>query len=194
MHYTLETAPEVTPTLENEKQLIDHARKDSRRFAPLYAHYFESVYRFVWSKVRNGDLAGDLTSQVFSKAITALPKYKHQGVALGAWLMRIAINEVNLHYRERKKAAEVSLTTELVDGMLDALETAPEPDKRQALIDGLNALDAASVSLLEMRFFEEMRFSEMGAILGISEDNAKVRTYRALRALKTIIFADDAQV
>ena len=184
----------MTPPLENEAQLIDLARKDPRRFAPLYAHYFDPVYRFVWSKVRNGDLAGDLTSQVFSKAMTALPKYKHQGLALGAWLMRIAVNEVNMYYRQTKRAAEVPLTVQLVDGMLEALDAPPETDKRQRLIDGLNALDAPQVSLLEMRFFEELRFSEMGEILGISEDNAKVRTYRALRALKTIIFADDAQV
>lgn len=159
----------------------------------MYEHYFEEVFRFVWSRVKDRDLAADLTSQTFSKALAAIGKYKHRGVGLGAWLIRIAINEVNMHFRQAKRRAEVPLGPQVVDRLLDEFEQGNHSDhQRQRLINGLNALNEEQVMLIELRYFEGRRFAEMGVLLAISEDNAKVRTYRALSALKKAIFASDA--
>jgi RNA polymerase sigma-70 factor (ECF subfamily) len=160
----------------------------------LYEHYFEEVFRFAWSRVKDRDLAGDLTSQTFSKALVALPKYKSQGVGLGAWLMRIALNQINMHFRKAKRDAEVPLTLDVADRLLEEVSSPVDDARRQRLIDGLNQLQEHEVALIELRYFEQRRFAEIGEILGISEDNAKVRTYRALGALKNAIFASDAQV
>ena len=40
--------------------------------------------------------------------------------------------------------------------------------------------------LIEMRFFEKRSFREIGEILEITENNAKVKTFRALEKLKQI--------
>ena len=160
----------------------------------MYEHYFEEVFRFAWSRVKDRDLAGDLTSQTFSKALVALPKYKSQGVGLGAWLMRIALNQINMHFRKAKRDAEVPLTLDVADRLLEEVSSPVDDARRQRLIDGLNQLQEHEVALIELRYFEQRRFAEIGEILGISEDNAKVRTYRALGALKNAIFASDAQV
>lgn len=145
--------------------------------------------------MKQDDLAGDIAAQTFVKAIHHLPKYKITDVPLGAWLFRIAINELNQFYRDQKKQAEVPLSEVVLDRLLaEAGETKGDDSKRKRLIDGLNKLSSAEVDLIEMRFFEERRFSEMGEILGISEDNAKVRTYRALKQLKTVIFRSDEEV
>ena len=185
--------PTLNPPLANEAKLIAAAKRDPRLFAPLYEHYFEEVFRFVWSRVKDKDLAADLTSQTFSKALSAIGKYKHRGVGLGAWLMRIAINEVNMHFRQAKRRAEVPLGPQVVDRLLDEFEQGNHSDhQRQRLINGLNSLNEEQVMLIELRYFEGRRFAEMGALLAISEDNAKVRTYRALSALKKAIFASDA--
>ena len=40
--------------------------------------------------------------------------------------------------------------------------------------------------LIELRFFEERPFSEVAEIIGITENNAKVKTYRAIDRLKII--------
>lgn len=159
----------------------------------MYEHYFEEVFRFVWSRVKDRDLAADLTSQTFIKALAAIGKYKQRGVGLGAWLMRIAINEVNMYFRQTKRRAEVPLGPQVVDRLLDEFEQGNRSDhQRQRLINGLNALNEEQVMLIELRYFEGRRFAEMGVLLAISEDNAKVRTYRALSALKKAIFASDA--
>ena len=43
------------------------------------------------------------------------------------------------------------------------------------------------LQLIEMRFFEKRSFKEIGEILEITENNAKVKTYRILEKLKKII-------
>lgn len=159
----------------------------------MYEHYFEEVFRFVWSRVKDKDLAADLTSQTFSKALSSIGKYRYKGVGLGAWLMRIAINEVNMHFRQTKRKAEVPLGPQVVDRLLDEFQQGDHTDdRRQRLVAGLNTLNEEQVMLIELRYFEGRRFAEMGTLLAISEDNAKVRTYRALSALKKAIFASDA--
>ena len=57
----------------------------------------------------------------------------------------------------------------------------------EALLSGLNQLDDEAASYIELRFFEGRSFKEMAEILGISADNAKVRTYRVLKQLRTIM-------
>ena len=53
-----------------------------------------------------------------------------------------------------------------------------------ALMNLLHTLEEEALQLIEMRFFEEMSFKEIGYILEITENNAKVRTYRLLDKLR----------
>jgi RNA polymerase sigma-70 factor (ECF subfamily) len=41
--------------------------------------------------------------------------------------------------------------------------------------------------LIELRFFEKRSFAEVGDIVGITENNAKVRVYRILDKIKKIM-------
>ena len=61
------------------------------------------------------------------------------------------------------------------DDMEEWLERLP------ALLDGLKPQD---LELIELRFFESKSFKDIGFILGITENNAKTRTYRILKRIK----------
>jgi RNA polymerase sigma-70 factor (ECF subfamily) len=63
-----------------------------------------------------------------------------------------------------------SYKKELVTVLKKALQYLSEPD----------------MLLIELRFFEERSFFEVGQIIGITENNAKVKTYRAIDKLKII--------
>jgi RNA polymerase sigma-70 factor (ECF subfamily) len=47
-------------------------------------------------------------------------------------------------------------------------------------------LDNEEMELIELRYFEKHSFKEVGEILEITENNAKVRTYRVLEKLKKL--------
>src|SRR5690606_38641575 len=88
---------------------IELSKKDNRYFAPIYERYHEQIFRFVYKRMDNIDDAGDITSQVFFKALVNLKSFKHTASPFVSWLYRIALNEVNQFYRDQKKKRTVNI-------------------------------------------------------------------------------------
>jgi RNA polymerase sigma-70 factor (ECF subfamily) len=172
---------------EEEKSWILAARDQPEAFAPLYERYFKPIYIFINRRVANPDLAGDLTSQTFTKALVNVRKYEFRGLPFSAWLYRIALNEVNMHFRKASKHVEVDLPIHLVDSMIETMEEHPDEERRTRVVEAMNELKFDQVELIEMRFFENRRFKEIGDILGITEENAKMRVYRAVNKLRSAV-------
>src|SRR5258708_23862066 len=66
---------------------------EAEAFGALYDRYVERVYRYVFYRVRNEAEAEDVTSDVFMRALRAMPKYEPRQAFL-AWLYRIARNAI----------------------------------------------------------------------------------------------------
>lgn len=170
--------------MDEEWQLIADAKKESRAFEPLYNRYFESIFRFIHQRLDSLDTARDLTQQTFIKALGSIQKYENRGVPFKSWLYRIALNELNAYFRQNKGGRCLNIDDEDILELRDELEEDPYRDFYPRLSEQLMQLDAESLNLVEMRFFERRSFREIGEILGISENNAKVRMYRLLEKLK----------
>lgn len=170
---------------EIEIQHIEASKTNSQCFEPLYKKYYEQILKFVYKRMDNLDDTREVTSIVFSKAISNINKYKDNGHPFSSWLYRIALNEITQFYRDSKKMRAVSIEEkglkyiaeetggykrELISVLKKAMQYLSEPD----------------LLLIELRFFEERPFSEVGEIIGITENNAKVKTYRAIDKLKII--------
>src|SRR5438445_5862150 len=82
------------PEEAQERLLVEAAQEDAGRFAELYEIHFERVYTYVARRVRDRDVAEDLTSEVFHKALANLPRFKWTGAPFAAWLFRIASNTI----------------------------------------------------------------------------------------------------
>ncbi len=178
-----------------EKKLIQAAKRNSKEFARIYELYHNDLFRFVHKRVSDVDLTADLVSQTFIKAMINLSSYKHTGAPLKSWIYRIAINEVNMHFRSTKKMTVTKLSSEMLACLSDEIEELPSNEsKMRQLVEGLNQLDEASTLLIEMRYFEQMRHRQIGEILGISEDAAKMKVIRAFKRLKSIILRTDEKI
>jgi DNA-directed RNA polymerase specialized sigma24 family protein len=89
---------ETAATSDEEALLVARAKEDLTAFAPLYARYLTPVYRYCYARLGDREAAEDATSQVFTRALVALPE--HRGGSFGAWLFAIALNVVaNQHRR-----------------------------------------------------------------------------------------------
>lgn len=174
------------PPILSEKNLIILAKKDSQFFAPIYKKYHEQIYRFVYQRMDREEDAEDITSQVFLKALINLGKYKFQGHPFSSWLYKIALNEVNQYYRKNKNQRVINIQSEQDLKVIVEEAGCEEYDneKKKALLNGLADLKEEKLALIEMRFFEKRSFKEIAEILGITENNAKVRTYRVLEEMK----------
>ena len=167
-----------------EQQLVLQAQRDESAFSALYDRYFDGVFGFVYRRTDDEETAGDITSQVFLKALQSLRKYQFRGLPFSAWLYRIASNEVNKYYRKKKRKVVFSLEEERVRDLIDEGDEDNKEVHLKILVDTMNEMPTEVVEVLELRFFEEKGFKEIAFILDITESGAKMRTYRALEKLK----------
>lgn len=173
--------------LKDEEALILKSQADPEAFRPLYEKYFKRIFLFVHHRVGDKSLTADITSQVFLKALLNINKFSFRGLPFSAWLFRIALNECNDFFRKNSRYRHVTMEEEMVEHLYEELtsETRLE-DLRQQLPSILQKLSVDELQIIELRFFEQRPFKEVGDILGISETYAKVRVYRILEKMKKL--------
>lgn len=174
-------------SLEQERKWIAEAKKDPSFFRPLYEKYANSVYRYFVRRTDDLVLAEELCSTTFYKALDRIRSFTWQGKPFGAWLFRIAANELRKHFRDRKPIYIIE------EDKLDCIDVEPREvqDFLPLLIEALDQLSDFDLRLLELKFFEEKTFKEISHLLDVGESAAKMRIYRLLSKLKRSIEEDD---
>jgi len=92
--------PEV-PELVGERKLVDQARTDPDAFAHLYRYYVPRIHAFSSRRCGSRDMADDITAVTFERALRGLESFQWERGGFGAWLFRIAANELVDHHRCR---------------------------------------------------------------------------------------------
>jgi RNA polymerase sigma-70 factor (ECF subfamily) len=170
----------------NERLLVQAAQKEPARFAELYEAHFERVYAFIVKRVRERQVAEDLTSEVFHKALAALPNFNWRGVPFGAWLVRIANNVVTDQWRKSSREV-LEDPPEVVD------EVNPEQTEQSAQLFRMVAqLPADQRRVIGMRFAEGKSIKEIAQELKRSEGAIKQLQFRGLEALRAKLGGEHA--
>ena len=172
--------------LIEEQGLINRAKKDPSSFGPLYKEYHEQIFRYIYQRMDDEELAFDVTSQVFMKALNNIHKYEFRGVPFSSWLYRIAKSELYQAFRDKKAERTVNVESIHLFDVAEELEEDSTERNKTLIYKCLALLKENDVQLIEMRFFEKRNFKEIGEILEMTENNAKVKTFRALEKLKQL--------
>lgn len=167
-----------------ENSHVEAAKKNPAKFEYLYKKYHEQIFRYVYQRMDDKELAFDVTSQVFMKALTNIHKYQFKGVPFASWLYRIAKSEVYQSYKETKKKRTVNVESVHIFEMMEEFEEESNEHLKQKLIRLIAELPELDLQIVEMRYFEKRSYREIGEILDMTENNAKVRAYRILGKLK----------
>ncbi|MCR9173394.1 MAG: sigma-70 family RNA polymerase sigma factor [bacterium] len=172
--------------LQEELVIIQEAKENPERFGPLYQKYHEQIFRYIYQRMDDEHLAFDVTSQVFVKALKNLHKYEYRGVPFSSWLYRIAKSELYQAFRDRKARRTVNVESMHLFEMVEEMEEDDSSANKKKLLQCLSLLKDGDLQLIELRYFEKRSYREIGDILEITENNAKVRTFRALERLKKL--------
>ncbi|MCW3076573.1 MAG: rpoE [Bacteroidetes bacterium] len=170
--------------LNEELLIIEAAKLNPERFAPLYDKYYKQIFNYLYQRMEDKDSAFDITGQVFLKALINLNTYQFKGVPFASWLYRIAYNEMMQLFRSQKDKRAVNAD---IGDLRFICEENEEPffEEYIPVIKRLILqLDNDDLQMVEMRFFEKRPFKEIAEILDITEVNAKVRMYRIIEKLK----------
>lgn len=129
--------------------LIAAARADPRRFAPLYERYISPVYRYCYLQLGNAPAAEDATSEVFLKALSALPGFR--GGTVAAWLLQIARNTVLDARRRHRPTVPIEAAGEIADRGRTPEGMAVDAATLAALRDALAALPNDQRTAVELQ-------------------------------------------
>jgi len=178
--------------LVDEQAIVEAAKKDPKNFAGLYDKYYEQIFRFIYQRVNDKEHAFDATQQVFMKALDSIHKYEFRGVPFASWLYRIASSEATNLFRTKKAERTVNIDSVSVYVIIEEMQESKIDQYHDKIVNIIGEeLEEDELQLIEMRFFEKRSFKEIGEILNITENNAKVKTYRVLDKLKQKIGTDN---
>ena len=177
--------------IKHEYEILQKARKNPKAFGELYEKYFDRIFNYVYRQTEDEDLTADLCSQTFLLALKNIDKYEFRGVPFSAWLYRIALNEVQGYYRNTKKERVVQFSEEALLLLRKDLHPTDNQDEEEnnepLLLRCLEQLNKEDMVWIELRFFENRSFREIAAIQQVTENNAKLKTYRILEKLRKFV-------
>lgn len=164
-------------------------------FEAWFHEHRTAVYRYVRFRVATREVAEDVTSEVFMKALRSLHRYDEMKASPRTWLLRIARNAVTDHLRalRRRGSLHVSLdrVPDLVADVPSQEERVVREERIQRLLNGSQTLRKADQEILSLRYGSGLDNREIAEHLGISNNAVAVRLHRALRRLKAAVDHDD---
>ena len=168
---------------------------NSQSFSILVDRYKKRVYGFIFSKVKDAELADDVFQDTFVKVIKnlRLGKYKDEGRFL-SWVMRIAHNIIMDHFRKinrlpkyESKHEDLDVLDRLIEQSNSIEDLMIESQIHADLSILINELPKTQKEVLFMRLFQELSFKDIGEQTGVSINTALGRMRYAILNLRKLI-------
>ena len=164
---------------------------DAEAFGELYDLYVDQVYRYVRYRVPTSQLAEDLTSETFLRALRRIASFTWQGRDVGAWFVTIARNLIADHYKSGRYRLELS--TDDVTGTgpaptVDGPEAVVlESMQNKVLLEAVKKLRSEQQECIVLRFLQGLSVAETAQVMGKNDGAIKALQYRAIRTLGRIL-------
>lgn len=174
----------------SEEEIVDLLQRaqayDALAFDRLYEVYAHSIFRYLYHRLNDREVAEDLTGEAFLRLMENIGNFrlgpKDQKAIFSGWFYRIAHNLMIDYLRRQAKHTEISpdVQTSSDDHPVLVMERGIAQSRIQAALSQLTQ-DQQDVVIL--RFFEEMSNAEVAKIMGRTEGAVKALQHRALAAL-----------
>ena len=182
--------------LEQEKQVVERAKKDTEAFGELYDHYYSQIFGYVLRRTASIEIAQDVTSEVFFKALKNLGQFRWRGTPFSSWLYCIATHEIANYFRKSKHGQfsleevsnSISISSPSIEAeVLEAEEELKRHEDFLILHESISKLSVKYQEVITLRFFENKQVKEIGEILGKREGTVKSLLHRGLEKLRKLM-------
>lgn len=158
----------------------------NKEFIEAYNSFSDAIYRHIYFRIYNKDLAKDMVQDTFTRTWNYLRKGA-QVQNLKAFLYKVANNLIIDEYRKKK---EISL-----DGLQKNGFDVESPDQDKIVKDVENSnvlriikkLEPHHREIIVMRYINDLTIKEISEIIGQSENVVSVRINRAVKELKKLL-------
>jgi RNA polymerase sigma-70 factor (ECF subfamily) len=170
----------------SDAELVTHAQRgDVNSLGRLYDRHRESIFRYLWIRLDDRQLAEDLTGDVFMRMLDALPRYQMKGLPFRAWLYRIAHNLMIDHFRKLNHQAAMPLE------IAEEQKAGDDPDRAieqilmsERLQTALMDLEPTQCDVVTLRFLVGLSLQETALTVGKTEAAVKALQHRGLGSLR----------
>jgi RNA polymerase sigma-70 factor, ECF subfamily len=194
MSHTLQmrqpVAQEATATDQlPDRDLVLSAKTDPQAFAVLYTRYADPIFRHCYRRLGSREAAEDATSQVFTRALAALPRFDSSNDGFRSWLFTIANHVLADHHRSEKHRGSLDALEEAPDGSLSPEELAIASDTERSLREAMELLPRREREVVELRL-AGLTGPEIGAVLGCRRNAVAAAHFRAVNHLRAFLGID----
>lgn len=169
-----------------EGALVARAAGNPEAFAPLYLRYFDRIHAFCYRRLGNSEEAADVTSIVFSRALSSL--HTCRGDSFRSWLFTIAHNALTDHYRNRRSESSLDDAVWLLDRRPSPEDEAIAHEAQRTIASMLAELPEEQRHVVELRL-AGLTSREIGAVLGKRPNAIDQAQYRAMTRLRVLAAA-----
>ncbi len=172
--------------------------RQRREIEQLFDRHAAGVGGYVLARVGDPELAECVTARVFGKVVERFDQCRTSPVA---WMWSIVRNELAQHFRESQPLRNRGVRVMKLDGPLaDSLvDHGPGPGGRAEVTEWHEALRVALEQLPEdqrrilgMKFFSQMKNTEIAQATGLTVSNVGVILHRSLKQLRGLMEEDEA--
>lgn len=167
----------------SDAELVLRAKEgDHDAFTQIYERYAPAIYRYLYFRLGEAELAEDLQAEVFLRMLEGIHRYEDRGWPISAWLYRIARDRTIDVMRRRRKRQQVPL--DLWGGSCDGPEHSVGAQLEfEELTRTLDELTSDQRQVIQLRFLAEMSIQEVAQKLGRTEGSVKALQHRGLQSL-----------
>ncbi len=180
--------------LEQEKALVERARSSQEAFGELYDMYYNQIFGYVLRRSADIEVARDITSAVFFKALTHIKSYRWKCVPFSHWLYRIANHEIVNHYNRSKREVIERLDrpglTEAGESSADVAIAESQLRKYEDYLDLQNCisrLPSKYQEVISLKYFEGMDIKAIADVLAKPEGTVKSLLHRGIEQLRKMM-------
>ena len=182
---------ELAPGFDEQAIVTAAQRGDQVALGALYESYFPRVYRFVIARLASVEDAEDVTEEIFLRIIDNLGGFEFRGLPFGAWVFRIARNEVVSHVRKLKVRSSTAPLDEFIPDTSADHVTEVETALTIAVVrKAAEKLPEAQRQVIALRFGAGLSVAETAQALKKTENNVKVLQHKAIAKLQLMVRHD----
>jgi RNA polymerase sigma factor (sigma-70 family) len=181
-------------TSTNDAELLKAARQDPEAFREFYDRYAVWIRSWFLRHTGSEPASLDLTAETFAQAWHSSRRFRDLADGSGApWLFGIARNLLRQYHKHNRieSAARERMGMQAVAVECEDYERVDERSEAKALAPlvrhAVRALPADQRRALELRIVHQLPYDAVAGRLGCSQNAARLRVSRALRALTTQI-------
>lgn len=177
-------------TLEDQHYINLITQGDSNAFAVLVDRYKNMIFTLALKMVKNREEAEEVAQDTFIKIYNSLSKFKGDS-KFSTWTYKIAYNTcLDRLKKSKKEENNISIdefSSHLIKTMDNALSALEDKERKQTIQNCLNLLPRDDNFLLTLFYFDDQSLEEIGKIMDISANNAKVKLFRGRQKLAVIL-------